>query len=246
MEHCYKLYDVVRIDHFRGFDEYYSIPFGDETAMGGHWEKGPGMDLFRTLERKLGKREVIAEDLGFMTPSVEKLVADSGYPNMKVLEFAFEPDEDTGYLPHSYDRNCVVYTGTHDNDTLLSWFGTLTEEQKEFIFEYIDKEVGEEEINWEIIKLAMMSSANLCVIPLQDYLKLGNEARINKPSTLGCNWKWRLKEGQVTDELLKEIKKLTIRSFRTERPRKEVVEETESEAENTAETEMEEEKKVEV
>ena len=246
MEHCYKLYDVVRIDHFRGFDEYYSIPFGDETAMGGHWEKGPGMDLFRTLERKLGKREVIAEDLGFMTPSVEKLVADSGYPNMKVLEFAFEPDEDTGYLPHSYDRNCVVYTGTHDNDTLLSWFGTLTEEQKEFLFEYIDKEVGEEEINWEIIKLAMMSSANLCVIPLQDYLKLGNEARINKPSTLGCNWKWRLKEGQVTDELLKEIKKLTIRSFRTERPRKEVVEETESEAENTAETEMEEEKKVEV
>lgn len=181
-----------------------------------------------------------------MTPSVEKLVADSGYPNMKVLEFAFEPDEDTGYLPHSYDRNCVVYTGTHDNDTLLSWFGTLTEEQKEFLFEYIDKEVGEEEINWEIIKLAMMSSANLCVIPLQDYLKLGNEARINKPSTLGCNWKWRLKEGQVTDELLKEIKKLTIRSFRTERPRKEVVEETESEAENTAETEMEEEKKVEV
>ena len=246
MEHCYKLYDVVRIDHFRGFDEYYSIPFGDETAMGGHWEKGPGMDLFRTLERKLGKREVIAEDLGLMTPSVEKLVADSGYPNMKVLEFAFEPDEDTGYLPHSYDRNCVVYTGTHDNDTLLSWFGTLTEEQKEFLFEYIDKEVGEEEINWEIIKLAMMSSANLCVIPLQDYLKLGNEARINKPSTLGCNWKWRLKEGQVTDELLKEIKKLTIRSFRTERPRKEVVEETESEAENTAETEMEEEKKVEV
>ena len=246
MEHCYKLYDVVRIDHFRGFDEYYSIPFGDETAMGGHWEKGPGMDLFRTLERKLGKREVIAEDLGLMTPSVEKLVADSGYPNMKVLEFAFEPDEDTGYLPHSYDRNCVVYTGTHDNDTLLSWFGTLTEEQKEFLFEYIDKEVGEEEINWEIIKLAMMSSANLCVIPLQDYLGLGNEARINKPSTLGCNWKWRLKEGQVTDELLKEIKKLTIRSFRTERPRKEVVEETESEAENTAETEMEEEKKVEV
>lgn len=246
MEHCYKLYDVVRIDHFRGFDEYYSIPFGDETAMGGHWEKGPGMDLFRTLERKLGKREVIAEDLGLMTPSVEKLVADSGYPNMKVLEFAFEPDEDTGYLPHSYDRNCVVYTGTHDNDTLLSWFGTLTEEQKEFLFEYIDKEVGEEEINWEIIKLAMMSSANLCVIPLQDYLKLGNEARINKPSTLGCNWKWRLKEGQVTDELLKEIKKLTIRSFRTERPRKEVVEEKESEAENTAGTEMEEEKKVEV
>ena len=139
MEHCYKLYDVVRIDHFRGFDEYYSIPFGDETAMGGHWEKGPGMDLFRTLERKLGKREVIAEDLGLMTPSVEKLVADSGYPNMKVLEFAFEPDEDTGYLPHSYDRNCVVYTGTHDNDTLLSWFGTLTEEQKEFLFEYIGR-----------------------------------------------------------------------------------------------------------
>lgn len=219
MEHCYKLYDVVRIDHFRGFDEYYSIPFGAETAMAGQWEKGPGMDLFLTLERKLGRREVIAEDLGLMTPSVEKLVADSGYPNMKVLEFAFQPDEDTGYLPHDYDRNCVVYTGTHDNDTLLSWFRTLEDDQKEFLFEYLGKEVSEEEVNWEIITLAMMSCANLCIIPLQDYLELGNEARINMPSTLGCNWKWRLKEEQITDKLLKEIKKLTLRSFRTERPK---------------------------
>lgn len=219
MAHCYKLYDVVRIDHFRGFDEYYSIPFGDKTAMGGHWEKGPGMDLFWTLERKLGKQEVIAEDLGLMTPSVEKLVADSGYPNMKVLEFAFEPNKDTGYLPHDYDTNCVVYTGTHDNDTVVSWFETLEEDQKELMFEYMDKEIAAEDINWEMITLAMMSSAKICMIPLQDYLGLGNEARINQPSTLGCNWKWRLKEGMITPELLEKIKKLTLRSFRMERPR---------------------------
>ena len=216
MKHCYQLYDVVRIDHFRGFDEYYSIPFGDETAVNGHWEKGPGMELFSILEEKLGKREVIAEDLGLMTPSVEKLVADSGYPNMKVLEFAFEPDKDTGYLPHDYDKNCVVYTGTHDNDTIRSWYDTLPKKNKLFLHTYMNNaDTPAEEMNWEMIRLAMMSSANTCIIPLQDYLGLGNEARINHPSTLGCNWKWRLQEGQITTELLKRIKQLTEISFRS-------------------------------
>lgn len=218
MAHCYKLYDVVRIDHFRGFDEYYSIPYGAETALTGHWEKGPGMDLFRTLERNLGKREVIAEDLGLMTPSVEQLVRDSGYPNMKVLEFAFEPEKETGYLPHEYDKNCVVYTGTHDNDTVVSWYRELPEDQKEFLNEYMENDnTPADEIHWDMIRLAMMSTANICIIPMQDYLGLGNEARMNHPSTLGCNWMWRLKDGEITPDLLEKIRKLTKRSFRMER-----------------------------
>ncbi|MDD6573207.1 MAG: 4-alpha-glucanotransferase [Thermoflexaceae bacterium] len=218
MAHCYKLYDVVRIDHFRGFDEYFSIPYGSDTAMNGHWEKGPGMDLFWTLERNLGKREVIAEDLGLMTPSVEQLVRDSGYPNMKVLEFAFEPGKETGYLPHEYDKNCVVYTGTHDNDTIVSWYKDLEKEEKSFLNEYMDNaNTPNEEIHWDMIKLAMMSTANVCIIPMQDYLGLGNEARINRPSTLGINWKWRLKDGEITKELMAKIRKLTKRSFRMKR-----------------------------
>lgn len=218
MAHCYKLYDVVRIDHFRGFDEYFSIPYGAETAMDGHWEKGPGMDLFWALERNLGRREVIAEDLGLMTPSVEQLVRDSGYPNMKVLEFAFEPGKETGYLPHEYDKNCVVYTGTHDNDTIVSWYQELEDDERQFLNEYMDNaDTPDEEIHWDMIRLAMMSTANVCIIPLQDYLGLGNEARMNRPSTLGTNWKWRLRNGQITPELLTEIRKLTKRSFRMDR-----------------------------
>lgn len=218
MAHCYQLYDVVRIDHFRGFDEYFSIPYGAETAAEGHWEKGPGMDLFWTLERNLGRQEVIAEDLGLMTPSVEKLVRDSGYPNMKVLEFAFEPDKETGYLPHEYDKNCVVYTGTHDNDTVVSWFEKLKDDERAFLDEYLDhKDIPYSEIHWEMIKLAMMSSADTCIIPMQDYLGLGNEARMNHPSTLGCNWKWRMKDEDITEELLMNMRNLTRRSFRMER-----------------------------
>ena len=116
-----ELYDIIRIDHFRGFDEYYSIPFGDQTAERGHWEKGPGMDLFNTVKEKLGDVDVIAEDLGYLTESVIEMVKESGYPGMKVLQFAFDYREESDYLPHNYERNCVVYTGTHDNDTILGW-----------------------------------------------------------------------------------------------------------------------------
>lgn len=216
MEHCYQLYDVVRIDHFRGFDEYYSIPYGDKTAVNGQWKKGPGMELFRALENRFGKREVIAEDLGLMTPTVEQLVRESGYPNMKVLEFAFDEKVDTTYLPHSYDKNCVVYTGTHDNDTVRSWYHQMSKKQKRFLSAYLNRqEIPEEEISWELIRLAMMSTADLCIIPLPDYLGLGGEGRINHPSTVGCNWKWRLTEDQITPELLKRIRELTKISFRT-------------------------------
>ena len=142
IEHCFELYDVVRIDHFRGFDEYYAIPYGDEDAVNGKWEKGPGMDLFNTLNHRLGEREIIAEDLGFMTETVRQLVKDSGYPNMRVLEFAFD-ERDTGnandYLPHNFDRNCVVYTGTHDNETIMGWLKNITPEEKKKIYTAIGK-----------------------------------------------------------------------------------------------------------
>lgn len=215
MNYCYQLYDVVRIDHFRGFDAYYSIPFGEKTAVNGHWEKGPGIELFRTLEEALGRQDVIAEDLGFMTASVEQLVQDTGYPNMKVLEFAFDPKDGTDYLPHTYDKNCVVYTGTHDNEMVCSWYRTLPKSQKKFLCKYMNREaISEEEISFELIRMGMMSVADTCIIPIQDYLGLGNEARINHPSTLGNNWKWRLTEHQLTKELQKKIRDLTAISFR--------------------------------
>lgn len=206
--HCYKLFDVVRIDHFRGFDEYYSIPYGDPTAEFGHWEKGPGYDLFAVMKKKLGKKEVIAEDLGFLTPSVLKLVAKTGYPGMKIIEFAFDSDETNDYLPHNYTHNSVVYTGTHDNDTVLGWFETLKRKDQAFAKRYLGVK-NKKDINWHFIRLAMSSVADTCIIPMQDYLGLGKEGRINTPSTLGDNWKWRMAEGQLTDELAERIYTMT-------------------------------------
>lgn len=215
LEHCFKLYDVVRIDHFRGFDEYYSIPFGDKTARGGHWEKGPGIDLFRTLNQRLGEKQIVAEDLGFLTESVKQLLKDSGYPGMKVLEFAFVPGEDSVFLPHNYDRNYVVYTGTHDNETLVQWYGGLDKETKAYILEYMDKTgTPEKNRHWDFIRLAMMSTADTCITPIQDFLGLGKEGRINHPSTLGGNWQWRMSQGMFTEELVQKIYALTKVSFR--------------------------------
>ena len=207
---CFKLYDIIRIDHFRGFDEYYAIPYGDETAENGKWMPGPGMDLFRKMKETLGDLPIIAEDLGFLTDTVRQLLKDSGYPGMKVLEFAFVAGEDSDYLPHNYDKNCVVYTGTHDNDTLQGWYQTLSEEDKEMTKEYLNNPyTPDEEVHWDFISLAMRSVADTCIIPVQDYLGLGNKARINMPSTLGGNWMWRMKKGAFTDELIKKIRKTT-------------------------------------
>ena len=210
---CFRLYDVVRIDHFRGFDEYYAIPYGDATAENGWWEKGPGIDLFRAISASLGDREIIAEDLGYMTDSVKRLVEESGYPNMKVIEFAFD-ERDTGnasdYLPHNYPRNCVVYTGTHDNTTTRDWYHTVSKECRDFAKEYLCKSaLDEDQLAWDFIAMAMGSVADLCIIPLQDYLCLGAEARINTPSTLGGNWVWRMKKGQLDEALVRKIHKVT-------------------------------------
>ena len=203
------LYDVVRIDHFRGFDEYYSIPYGDETAQNGHWEKGPGIELFHTVKEKLGDVKVIAEDLGYLTESVIQMVKESGYPGMKVLQFAFDSREESDYLPHNYEHNCVVYTGTHDNDTILGWYDVMAEQDREFSKEYMNNyKSTKEELPWDFIRLAMGSVADLCIIPMQDYLGLGSEARINYPSTLGNNWKWRMSAEQLSPELAEEILEL--------------------------------------
>ena len=210
IEHCLKLYDVVRIDHFRGFDEYYSIPYGETTAINGQWLPGPGMDLFRAIEEKLGRPEIIAEDLGFLTPSVLKLLKDSGFPGMKVLQFAFDARESSNYLPHTYPENCVVYTGTHDNDTTRGWYRAVGKYARDFAKEYMCKpRLDEDSLAGDFICLAMGSVADLCVIPMQDYLGLGSEARINIPSTLGGNWVWRMKNGQFDEEMAGEILRVT-------------------------------------
>lgn len=208
--YCSELYDVVRIDHFRGFDEYYSIPYGDTTARNGHWEKGPGIALFEAAKNRLGELNIIAEDLGYITDSVKKLVADSGFPGMKVLEFAFDSREKSDYLPYTYEKNSVVYTGTHDNETIAGWYAGLDKSDLKMCTDYmnIDRIPGKE-YHWDFIRLAMLSVSDLCVIPIQDYLGLDNRARINHPSTLGTNWRWRLAKGQLNASLLKEIREMT-------------------------------------
>ena len=210
LEFCYRLYDVVRIDHFRAFDEYYAIPADAATAETGEWKPGPGYALFEAVKEKLGEREVIAEDLGFLTPSVLELVKRSGYPGMKVLQFAFDSREESDYLPHNYEHNCVVYTGTHDNDTTLGWYQELDRADKSFCDRYLNlSKCREEDITWEFIRAAFASVADLAVIPMQDYLGLGAEARINIPSTLGGNWQWRMQRGSCTGELAKQIHSMT-------------------------------------
>ena len=219
--YVYQLYDVTRIDHFRGFDEYYSIPYGHKTAEFGHWEKGPGIELFRRAEEVLGWHEVIAEDLGFVTDSVRQLVRDSGFPGMKVLQFAFD-SRDTGsardYLPHNYRSNAVVYTGTHDNDTTIGWFEAISDDDWNLAREYLcDFYTPDEEMDQPFVALAMQSIARMCIIPMQDYLGLGSEARMNTPSTIGCNWRWRMTEDQFTEDLCRDILAQTRRYGRTEK-----------------------------
>ena len=209
--HCYELYDMVRIDHFRAFDAYYAIPYGDKTAEFGKWKKGPGMGLFKAIKAELGELDMIAEDLGFLTESVLKLVRDSGFPGMKVLQFAFDSREDSDYLPHNYIKNTVVYTGTHDNETIVGWFKSLKKVDRKMTFDYlnISEFKSDFDLSRAFIRLAMGSVSNLCVIPMQDYLALGSEARINTPATLGGNWVWRMKKGAFTKKLAKEIKGIT-------------------------------------
>ncbi len=213
MWYSYKLYDVVRIDHFRGFDEYFAIPAESSLAKDGHWEKGPGMELFSALKANLGERGVIAEDLGHMTDSVRQMVKNSGYPNMKVLQFAFD-EEDIGganeYLPHNYNTNCWVYTGTHDNETVAGWFGRLSKSARDQIRDYLmDHDTPNKRFYKKLIGLAMMCAAKTCIVPLQDWLGLDNSSRMNMPGTVDINWSWRMTPEMLSEELQQEILALT-------------------------------------
>lgn len=191
VEHSLSLYDMIRIDHFRGFDEYYAVPYGEKTAMKGAWEKGPGHELFAALQQALGEIPIVAEDLGILTPTVYELLEKTGYPGMKVLQFAFEGGPGNEYLPYHHGKNSVVYTGTHDNDTLQGWLANMHPGLKEHILDFLGLE-DESGWNWALIRMALMSRCDTAIVPMQDYLELGSEARINEPSTLGANWRWRL------------------------------------------------------
>ncbi len=217
MKQALSLYDVVRIDHFRGFDEYYSIPAEAETAEYGAWEKGPGVKLFEVMKNDIPNLNVIAEDLGMITDSVREMVKESGFPNMKVLQFAFdvrkrkkgvEPNE---HLPFTYGKNCVVYTGTHDNQTLLGAMKSIPIRQKMVVAEYLGMNpgTGAKKLAKGVIRAAMASTADLCIIPLQDYLGIDDEGRINTPSTHGINWRWRVTGDKLTRKARKEMKQLT-------------------------------------
>ena len=196
-----KLYDMVRIDHFRAFEAFYAIPYGDADATGGKWIKGPGMSLFNELKKQFGDNmPIIAEDLGFLTPQVHKLLKSTGFPGMKVLQFAFDTREESDYLPHNYTKNCVVYTGTHDNDTVLGWTQTADKQDVEMARRYLHVD-DNEGFNWAMMRAALMSVADICILTMQDIIGLGSEGRINTPSTVGNNWRWRIDEGCVNDWL---------------------------------------------
>ena len=186
-----RIYNVLRIDHFRGFDSYYAIPYGETTAVNGEWRQGPGIELFKAVEKKLGKKNIIAEDLGFLTDSVRNLLRESGYPGMKVLEFAFDSRDSNNndYLPHMYPVNCIAYAGTHDNDTIMGWMKTADKEDVKYAKEYLV--MGKEEPYWDMIRALWSSVAGTTIIQAQDLLGLGSESRMNIPSTLGGNWSWR-------------------------------------------------------
>ena len=204
-----KLYDIIRIDHFRGFDSFYSIPFGSENAINGKWNKGVGIDLFKAVKEALGQVNIVAEDLGFITKSVERLLKKSGYPGMKVLEFGFEPGGKSEYLPHNFkSSNCVCYTGTHDNDTALGWANTLKGEELKYAKEILGVKTRNA-MPQAMIKLAWSSIADRAIAQMQDILGLDSKARMNIPSTLGTNWKWQADPEDFTDELAIKLHRLT-------------------------------------
>ena len=240
MWYAFKLYDVVRIDHFRGFDEYFCIPVGGK-AKDGHWEKGPGMALFEAIAASLGEKAVIAEDLGLMTAGVRKLVKDSGYPNMKVIQFAFDAADKGGaneYLPHNYNNNCVVYTGTHDNETIAGWFAGLDKATKDHVRVYLSDEATPlKKVYKKLIHLALRCAAKDCIVPIQDWMGLDNSARMNTPGTVENNWSWRLLPGQITEELGQEMLIATKRYGRANWEALNAMEKAEEDEVETAETE---------
>lgn len=201
--------DIIRIDHFRGLSAFWSIPYGETTAINGQWVPAPGKHLFKALGKKLGKLPIIAEDLGFITSDVEELRDYFELPGMKILQFAFDSEEDSShnFLPHVYDKRFVVYTGTHDNDTVLGWYNNAKDKDREYAIEYL--QIDTNNVSWSFLRGAWASTANFALAPLQDILGLGTESRMNTPGILGGNWEWRVNSGILTEELAKKLRNLT-------------------------------------
>ena len=214
-----KLFDFVRLDHFRGFEAYWEIPASSPTAIGGRWAPGPGRDLFAAIRQELGSLPIYAEDLGLITPAVEALRDELQLPGMRVLQFAFgDDDKAADYRPHNYPRDCVVYTGTHDNDTTVGWFrseageGTTRDEdqvarERDFTLRYLGSDGRE--IHWDMIRAALGSVADTAIIPLQDLLGLPSTARMNQPGTGTGNWRWRMKPGEITTAIENRLADMT-------------------------------------
>jgi 4-alpha-glucanotransferase len=211
-------FDIARIDHFRGFAACWEIPGGDKTAERGRWVEAPGRELFTTIKGALGEPRIIAEDLGVITPDVEALRDDFGFPGMRILQFSFSSDTKNIDLPHNYHQNVVVYTGTHDNDTAVGWFSSVAgegstrdaqqiEREREFCLKYLSTKG--KEIHWDFIRAVLASVANTAIIPLQDVLGLGTEARMNLPNSTEGNWAWRVTPGALTDEIAARLRALT-------------------------------------
>ena len=202
------MFDITRIDHFRGFAGYYAIPAGEATARNGRWRKGPGADFFRTANKALNNPRFIAEDLGYLTDDVRELRSDSGYPGMKVLQFAFNPNDESEYLPHRYEHNCVVYTGTHDNDTVVGWYKALPHNEQRYFDAYSAIKHRESPAH-AMIRLAWASVADTAIAPMQDVLELDRSARINMPGVAFGNWGWQMKSGAYTGRTEKGLREVT-------------------------------------
>lgn len=214
LEMSLKNYDVLRIDHFRGFESFYCIPFGSQTAKKGEWKKGPGAALFEEIKKSYGDLPIIAEDLGFLTDSVKKMLADVGFPGMKILQFAFDSREETGYLPESYPKNSVVYTGTHDNSTIKGWMETCRPDDLNFAKNYLNADNNS--LPEKMMRAAMQSISNTCILTMQDLLGLDGKARMNEPSTVGKNWKWRAEENYISPKVTSFLKEMTQTSKRAD------------------------------
>ena len=203
-----EIYNVLRLDHFRGFESYYAIPYGAKDASGGHWEKGPAMKLFNAVLESIGRKQIIAEDLGFLTEPVKELLRDSGFPGMKVFELGFDSRDANSieYQPHNYNKNCVAYIGTHDNDTIQGWFTSASPEDVQYAKEYFSMN-DLSEGHWHMMKALWATVADLAIVQAQDLFGLGSESRMNTPSTFGTNWMWRAKTDSFDEELAQKIKK---------------------------------------
>lgn len=206
--HSARMFDKVRIDHFRGFSSFYSVPFGSRNAVSGSWRAGPGTELFNAVEAAIGKPDIIAEDLGFIDDGVRDLMRKTGFPGMKILQFAFDSRESSDYLPHNYGRNCVVYIGTHDNDTLIGWLEKTEREDVDFAKKYL--RLNEEEgFARGVIKSAMASVGETVILTMQDLLSLGSGSRMNIPSVPFGNWQWRSVKSDFSQKLAQELREIT-------------------------------------